>query len=86
MFRESTASNKEYFRIFPLLNSTKYSTSELHSHETNLNPIFLPRRNDYGGCLITVTATVELCYVVATAVNVVAVKAMVVAVVLMATP
>ena len=36
LFRRSTAGNKEHFRIFPLLNSSKYSTSQLYSHETHL--------------------------------------------------
>ena len=34
LFRGSTASSKEYFNIFPLLNSSKYSSSsQLYFHE-----------------------------------------------------
>ena len=35
-FRGSTGSNKEYSKISPLLDSYKYSSSQLHAHETDL--------------------------------------------------
>ena len=41
LFYRSTASNGEYFKIFPLLNSSKYSSLQLYSHETNLIQKFL---------------------------------------------
>ena len=39
--RESTANNKEYLKIFPLSNSSKYSSLQRYSHETDLVRKFL---------------------------------------------
>ena len=36
LFRMSTANNKVYLKCFPLLNSSKYSSWQLYSHETDL--------------------------------------------------
>ena len=35
LFRGSTASYKEYTKIITILNSSKYSSSKLYSHETD---------------------------------------------------
>ena len=36
LFRGSTACGKEYFKIFPFLNSYKYSSYQPYFHETDL--------------------------------------------------
>ena len=42
LFRGSSASNNEYFEMFLLLNSFKYSSSQLYSQETDLISLAFP--------------------------------------------
>ena len=42
LFRESSASNNEYFEMFLSLNSFKYSSSQLYSQETDLISLAFP--------------------------------------------